>query len=206
MKLLLHACCGPCACYPLEKLRAEGLEPAVLYYNPNIHPYQEFKRRLAALRELCSKRQTELFIDKRYELETCLRGMLDEPDLRCAYCYRTRLEYTARFAKEHGFDAFSTTLLVSIYQKHELVKKLAQEAAAKYDIPFYYEDFRSGYERGKELSLELGLYRQPYCGCIFSERDCFEQLKKGQANDGSLTRVSKQLAIVNRSYSVPRLS
>lgn len=206
MKLLLHACCGPCACYPLERLRAEGIEPAVLYYNPNIHPYQEFKRRLAALRELCAKWQTDLYIDKRYELELCLRGMLAEPGLRCAFCYRMRLEYTAQFAKEQGFDAFSSTLLVSIYQKHELIKRIAEETAEKFAIPFYYEDFRSGYERGKELSLELGLYRQPYCGCIFSERDRFEMLRKNSPEDGGVTRVSRHLSMINRTYSVPRLS
>lgn len=111
-----------------------------------------------------------------------MRGMLDEPGCRCIYCYRTRMRYAARYAKENGYDAFSTTLLVSPYQKHELIKKLAEEAAAEFDIPFYYEDFREGYQRGVDISLELELYRQPYCGCVFSERDRYEKKPKRKIN------------------------
>ncbi|HJA50239.1 MAG TPA: epoxyqueuosine reductase QueH [Candidatus Fusicatenibacter intestinipullorum] len=178
MKLLLHACCGPCACYPTEKLTADGIDFDIIFFNPNIHPYKEFKRRIAALRELCEKKKYRLTVDKSYPLEECVRGMLDEPGCRCIYCYRTRMRYAARYAKENGYDAFSTTLLVSPYQKHELIKKLAEEAAAEFDIPFYYEDFREGYQRGVDISLELELYRQPYCGCVFSERDRYEKKPK----------------------------
>ena len=106
MKLLMHACCGPCACYPTEKLTADGVQFA------NIHPYKEFKRRIAALRELCEKKKYHLTVDKSYPLEECVRGMLDEPGCRCAYCYRTRMRYAAQYAKEHGYDAFTTTLLL----------------------------------------------------------------------------------------------
>ena len=178
MKLLLHACCGPCACYPTEKLTADGTAFDILYFNPNIHPYKEFKHRLNTLREFAEKEQYKLIVDKAYPLEECVRGMLDEPTMRCAYCYRTRLMYAAQYAKEHGYDAFSTTLLVSPYQKHELIKEIAGAAALKYDIPFYYEDFRVGYQRGVDISLELELYRQPYCGCVFSERDRYEKKKR----------------------------
>lgn len=176
MKLLLHACCGPCACYPTEKLAADGIDFDIIFFNPNIHPYKEFKRRIAALRELCEKKKYRLTVDKSYPLEECVRGMLDEPGCRCIYCYRTRMRYAAQYAKKNGYDAFSTTLLVSPYQKHELIKKLAEEAAAEFDIPFYYEDFREGYQRGVDISLEL--YRQPYCGCVFSERDRYEKKPK----------------------------
>ena len=113
MKLLLHACCGPCACYPAEKLLVDGKAFDILYFNPNIHPYKEFKRRLNALRELCEKKRYKLIVDKSYPLETCVQGMLDEPVIRCAYCYRVRMRYAAQYAKENGYDAFSTTLLVS---------------------------------------------------------------------------------------------
>lgn len=178
MKILLHACCGPCACYPVEKLRAEGQQFDILYFNPNIHPYKEFKHRMTTLMEFCEKQQVKLIVNKTYALEECVRGMLLEPTVRCAFCYRMRLRYAAQYAKEHGYDAFSSTLLVSIYQKHELIKKIAQEASEQFDIPFYYEDFREGYQRGVDISLELGLYRQPYCGCVFSERDRFEFEKK----------------------------
>ncbi|WP_455651375.1 epoxyqueuosine reductase QueH [Phascolarctobacterium sp.] len=178
MKLLLHACCGPCACYPAEKLLADGKAFDVLYFNPNIHPYKEFKRRLNALRELCEKKRYKLIVDKSYPLEDCVQGMLAEPTIRCAYCYRVRMCYVASYAKENGYDAFSTTLLVSPYQKHELIIQMAEEAAKEFDIPFYYEDFRAGYQRGVDISLELELYRQPYCGCVFSERDRYEKKPK----------------------------
>lgn len=178
MKLLLHACCGPCACYPAEKLLADGKAFDVLYFNPNIHPYKEFKRRLNALRELCEKKRYKLIVDKSYPLEDCVQGMLAEPTIRCAYCYRVRMRYVASYATENGYDAFSTTLLVSPYQKHELIIQMAEEAAKEFDIPFYYEDFRAGYQRGVDISLELELYRQPYCGCVFSERDRYEKKPK----------------------------
>ena len=200
MKLLLHACCGPCACYPTEKLVGEGQDLTILYFNPNIHPYKEFKQRLSTLREFCEKKQLPLIFDKAYPLEETLRGMCAEP-LRCTYCYRVRMEYAAKMAKEQGFDAFSTTLLVSPYQKHELIKKIAQEAGEKYGIPFYYEDFRPGYQRGVDISLELGLYRQQYCGCVFSERDRYEMKKQPKAQEepaGSLVRISRLLTMVKR--------
>lgn len=180
MKLLLHACCGPCACYPTEKLLADGKAFDILYFNPNIHPYKEFKRRLNALRELCEKKRHRLIVDKSYPLETCLQGMLEEPTIRCVYCYRVRMRYAAQYAKENGYDAFSTTLLVSPYQKHELIIQMAEEAAQEFEIPFYYEDFRKGYQRGVDISLELELYRQPYCGCVFSERDRYEKKPKAK--------------------------
>lgn len=201
MKLLLHACCGPCSCYPTEKLRAGGMDFDILFYNPNIHPYKEFKHRLSTLREFCEKKEIGLIIDKSYPLEETLRGMVTEPTIRCAYCYRVRMRYAARFARENGYSAFSTTLLVSPYQKHELIKKAAEEAAAEFGIPFYYEDFRSGYQRGVEISLEMGLYRQQYCGCVFSERDRYEVVKKRRPdapeNREKLIRVSRLIAMVN---------
>lgn len=148
MKLLLHACCGPCACYPTEQLTAAGTDFDILFFNPNIHPYKEFKHRLSTLREFCEKKRYNLIIDKSYPIEECIRGMLSEPTVRCAFCYRMRLRYAAQFAKENGYDAFSTTLLVSPYQRHELIKKEAEAAAVEFGIPFYYEDFRVGYQRG----------------------------------------------------------
>ncbi|MDO4179361.1 MAG: epoxyqueuosine reductase QueH [Phascolarctobacterium sp.] len=194
MKLLLHACCGPCACYPTEKLRADGKDFDILYYNPNIHPYKEFKQRLATLREFCTKKEVSLYVNKNYDLEKCVCGMMAEETIRCAYCYRMRLRYAAQFAKENGYDAFSTTLLVSIYQKHELIRKIAEEAAEEFGIPFYYEDFRMGYQRGVDISLEMGLYRQQYCGCVFSERDRYLIMKKKQKGpQEKIVRISKFL-------------
>ena len=202
MKLLLHACCGPCACYPTEKLTGDGVDFSILYFNPNIHPYKEFKQRLSTLREFCEKKEYDLIINKSYPLEDCVRGMLHEYEVgsvRCAYCYRVRLRYAAQFAKEHGYDAFSTTLLVSPYQKHELIKREAEAAAEEFGVPFFYEDWRTGYQRGVDISLELGLYRQQYCGCVFSERDRYEVVKKpkGEPPKGEFIVVSKHIKMVN---------
>ena len=202
MKLLLHACCGPCACYPTEKLTGDGVDFSILYFNPNIHPYKEFKQRLSTLREFCEKKEYDLIINKSYPLEDCVRGMLHEYEVgsvRCAYCYRVRLRYAAQFAKEHGYDAFSTTLLVSPYQKHELIKREAEAAAQEFGVPFFYEDWRTGYQSGVDISLELGLYRQQYCGCVFSERDRYEVVKKpkGEPPKGEFIVVSKYIKMVN---------
>ena len=180
MKILLHTCCGPCSIFPTMRLADEGHEFSLYYFNPNIHPYKEFKRRLNTLREYALLKKYTLIVDKNYPLEECVRGMLDEPTVRCAYCYRVRLEKTAIYAKENGFEAFSTSLLVSPYQKHDLIKLIAEEIAAKVGIPFYYEDYRNGYQEGVDVSKELEMYRQPYCGCVFSERDRYEKRPKSQ--------------------------
>ena len=180
MKILLHTCCGPCSIFPTMRLADEGHEFSLYYFNPNIHPYKEFKRRLNTLREYALLKKYTLIVDKNYPLEECIRGMLDEPTVRCAYCYRVRLEKTAIYAKENDFEAFSTSLLVSPYQKHDLIKLIAEEIAAKVGIPFYYEDYRNGYQEGVDVSKELEMYRQPYCGCVFSERDRYEKRPKSQ--------------------------
>lgn len=180
MKILLHTCCGPCSIFPTMRLADEGHEFSLYYFNPNIHPYKEFKKRLSTLREYSALKKYRLIIDKNYPLEECVRGMLDEPTVRCAYCYRVRLEKTAIYAKENNFEAFSTSLLVSPYQKHDLIKLIAEEIAAKVGIPFYYEDYRNGYQEGVDVSKELEMYRQPYCGCVFSERDRYEKRPKSQ--------------------------
>ncbi|HBX75622.1 MAG TPA: hypothetical protein DEG55_05730 [Acidaminococcaceae bacterium] len=185
MKLLLHACCGPCACYPTKTLMEQGTDFTLLYYNPNIHPYKEFKRRLSALRELAEKQEYRLIIDKTYPLEECVKGMLEEPVVRCAFCYRMRLRYTAKYAADHGFTAFSTTLLYSPYQKHELIVQAAKAAAEEFGVEFYYQDWRPHYQEGVDISLALGLYRQPYCGCVFSERDRYMEWKKPKTGAGN---------------------
>ena len=180
MNILLHTCCGPCSIFPAQRLAEEGHKFTLYYFNPNIHPYKEFKRRLSTLREYAEQKKYQLIVDKNYNLEECLRGMLDEPTVRCAYCYRIRLEQAAFFAKENGYDAFSTTLLVSPYQNHDLISQTAETVALKVGIPFYYEDFRVGYQEGVDISLGLEMYRQPYCGCVFSERDRYEKKPKVQ--------------------------
>jgi predicted adenine nucleotide alpha hydrolase (AANH) superfamily ATPase len=172
-KILLHTCCGPCTIYPLASLRSHEWEVHGFFYNPNIHPYQEFHRRLEALQQLAAMRQLPLITRTDYELEEFLRQMAFREHQRCITCYALRLEATARLARKSKFDAFSTTLLYSKRQKHELIRSIAVEASKKYSIAFHYEDFRLGWKQGQEEARDLQLYRQQYCGCIYSEKERF---------------------------------
>lgn len=177
-KMLLHACCGPCSIYPSHHLREIEQAFALYFFNPNIHPHREFKKRLLTLREFCELEKLELIVDKSYPLEDFLRNALAEPKSRCYYCYKVRMLKTAEYAKEQGFTSFASTLLGSPYQQHEEIKKLAQEASDIFDIEFRYFDFRQGFAWGTQVSKDREMYRQGYCGCIFSERDRYEKKKK----------------------------
>lgn len=178
MNLLLHMCCGPCSCYPVKKLRQEGIEPVGYFFNPNIHPYKEWDMRLKTAREFAAKVDMKMYDDDNYRLRDFLRRALVAEAVengRCRMCYTWRLEETARFAAEQGFDAFTSTLFYSIYQQHELMKETAEHFAQLYGVEFYYEDFRPGWQEGIDISQELELYRQPYCGCIFSEEERYSR-------------------------------
>lgn len=179
MSVLLHACCGPCACFPLKYLKEHGYDDIVGYfYNPNIHPYKEFKRRLDTFIEFAEKTQLDIEIDAGYELEQFIKKQLECPEGRCVVCYETRLHKAAYFAKQQGFEYFTTTLLVSPYQKHDLIRQIGEKIADQVGVKFLYIDFRQGYHEGVKISKDLELYRQPYCGCIFSERDRYYKPKK----------------------------
>jgi len=171
MDLLLHICCGPCACYPLTVLREEGVTVRGFFHNPNIHPYQEFQRRLEGVEQLAARLGLTVDYDREYGLRHYLRQVVFHEDDRCRLCYQMRLAAVARRARELGVAAFSSTLLYSRYQQHDLIRELGEEAAAREGIAFYYRDFRGGWQRGIELSKEWQLYRQPYCGCIYSEEE-----------------------------------
>jgi hypothetical protein len=143
MKLLLHTCCAPCSVYCIETLRNDGIEPVSFWFNPNIHPYIEYKTRRDTLIEYAKMINLELIINENYGLKEFCKNVVEDLENRCAnYCYRIRMEETAKYAKEHGFDSFSTTLLISPYQKHEELKNICEEMAKKYDINFVYRDFR----------------------------------------------------------------
>ncbi|MGM9581232.1 MAG: epoxyqueuosine reductase QueH [Anaerovibrio sp.] len=184
MNLLLHMCCGPCSCYPVKVLREQGIEPTGYFFNPNIHPYKEWDMRLKAAEEFAARSEMKLITDKHYMLRDFLRRALAAEQVengRCRMCYTWRLEETARYAAENGFDAFTSTLFYSIYQQHELMKETAEHFAKVYGVKFHYEDFRPGWQEGIDMSVEMGLYRQPYCGCIFSEEERYSrELRKAR--------------------------
>ncbi len=167
----MHICCANCALYPFKALEARGFNLKGLWFNPNIHPEEEYALRLSALRQLKGLWRLDIEYIDRYGLGDYLKALEGHDGVRCEVCYRIRLEETASRAKEVGFDAFSTTLLVSPYQKHDLIVETGKGLEEKYGVAFYYEDFRPGYREGVKLSKELGLYRQRYCGCIYSKQE-----------------------------------
>ena len=164
MKLLMHTCCAPCSVYCIDSLRAEGIEPDLYWFNPNIHPYTEYKMRRDTLIEYSKMINIKLIINEDYGVVEFCKNTIDNLENRCKeYCYRIRLEQTAKVAKENGYDAFTTTLLVSPYQNHEALIEVAKEMANKYGIEFIYRDFRVGFREGQNKARELGLYMQKYC-------------------------------------------
>ena len=171
MKALIHCCCANCLIYPLKDLRDKGWEVMGFFYNPNIHPYQEYLYRLEAVQEYAKQTSIEIIYRDEYNLEEFLRGVAFREDERCRFCYHLRLEATAQVAKKGKFDAFTTTLLYSKHQNHELITTIGEAVGKEHGVSFLYRDFRSGWKEGIEESKNLGLYRQQYCGCIYSEKE-----------------------------------
>ena len=171
MKLLMHTCCAPCSVYCIDSLREESIEPTVYWFNPNIHPYIEYKTRRDTLKDYTASINVNAIFEDDYGIDEFCKHVVNSLQTRCQdYCYPVRLEQTAKYAKENGYDTITTTLLVSPYQKHDIIKNLGESIAQKYGLTFLYRDFRVGFKRGQAKARELGLYIQKYCGCIFSER------------------------------------
>ncbi len=171
MKILMHICCAPCAVYPVARLRANSMQVSGFFFNHNIHPYLEYRRRLDTVVEYAQKQSLEVIIADEYRLEEFLAAVAGKPDERCLYCYGSRLERTAEAAAERGFDCFTSSLLYSRYQKHDIIRSLGERAGQKYGVSFHYDDYRRGWQEGIRLSKEAGMYRQQYCGCIYSEKE-----------------------------------
>lgn len=177
MKLLVHMCCAPCSVYPVSVIEQEGIEFEGLFYNPNIHPIEEFIKRKENVEKLSQLKGFPVTYMDDYMQETWEKH--NGPDeQRCNMCYSLRLDKVAATAIEKGFDAFTTSLLVSPYQKHELIKELGEKFAKKYGIEFFYRDFRPGFRQGQQQAKELGLYRQKFCGCIISYNESLNRAKK----------------------------
>ena len=167
----MHTCCAPCAVMPLESLRDEGFEVTAYWFNPNIHPYGEWKLRKQSLEKLSELANLPVIYDNDYDLTDSLRKLLSNPIFgeRCLICYEDRLRATAKTAVEKGFDAFTTTLLYSKYQLHDDIREIAGKIAEETGAEFLYRDFRTLWGRGITASKKMGLYRQRFCGCILSE-------------------------------------
>ena len=179
-KLLLHSCCGPCSSYVLEYL-SSYFDITVYYYNPNIEPESEYAHRLSEQQRLISSvpyPRPVGVVAADYDNDVfreAVSGLEDEPEggARCERCFRLRLGRTAMYAREHGFDYFTTTLSVSPHKNAQVINACGREISEEYGVPFLFADFkkRDGYKRSIELSGIYGLYRQDYCGCSFSVRD-----------------------------------
>ena len=174
----MHICCSNCCLYPLKTLFSKGIEVRGLWNNPNIHPYTEYQLRIDALQDLQRNWGLDIEYIDRYGLNDFLHAVVHNEENRCALCYAMRLEDTAKTAKNMRLDGFTTSLLVSPYQKFDMIVLTGREMEKKYSIPFYFEDFRPGWQEGVTLSKKLGLYRQKYCGCIYSEMERYLKRKK----------------------------
>lgn len=178
MKMLLHCCCGPCAVGSLPQYEELGYEPFGYFYNPNIHPYQEHKARRKAFIELMDERGLPYEVVNDYPLADWLSQVANAPEQRCIYCYESRLTQAAVFAVKHGFERFSSTLLISPYQDHQLIANIGNKIATQFGLEFVYLDLREGFRAGQSAAREMGLYMQKYCGCIYSEKERYVKKKK----------------------------
>ncbi len=178
MKTLLHICCAPCANQCIESLRGEGVEVTGFWYNPNIHPFTEYRARRNCLREYAQAISLPLLEKNDYALRPFVRAVAEDIGNRCETCYTMRLFEAAKAAAEGGFDSFTSSLFISPYQNHELMRERAQAAAEAYKVQFLYRDFRPLFKAGQENARELGFYMQKYCGCVFSEEERY--LKKSK--------------------------
>lgn len=182
-RILLHVCCGPCSLMPIVHLRDEGWEPTAFFFNPNIHPADEWKKRRDAMREAAMRLNVPL-LEEGSPVNPGLwarnlHGVL-RPGERCRLCYRPRMERTASLAVEHHFDAFTTSLLYSRYQHHEAIAEEATRASEETGASFLYRDFRTWWWDGIAMSKKLGLYRQKWCGCILSMKEALAQQKEAE--------------------------
>jgi len=178
MNILLHVCCAPCLIYPLEALRSKEHNVAGFFYNPNIHPQTEYISRRQAAEEYAAFAGCRLDVPE-YAPEHFFQAvhLRQVPPDRCMRCWSLRLRQTARHAKESGFDAFCTTLLVSPYQDQAQLKMLGEDIASSEGSVFYYEDFRPGFRKAHAQARAQGIYCQKYCGCLYSQKERSVQRK-----------------------------
>jgi predicted adenine nucleotide alpha hydrolase (AANH) superfamily ATPase len=190
MNILFHICCSNCTLYPVQLLRSEGHDLKGFWYNPNIHPFEEYKLRLDSLKKLSDAWLIDIFYDEEYKPDEFFSLFTAEsvppPPERCRACYLLRLEKTAARAHDDGFEAFSTSLLISPYQDFDQIADTGKKLADKYNVMFYEKDFRSYFKETMTYAKELGLYRQKYCGCLFSKQERDQAVRAKEISRGGL--------------------
>ncbi|MGE4297729.1 MAG: epoxyqueuosine reductase QueH [Desulfovibrionaceae bacterium] len=175
-RVLVHICCGPCAISTVRSLLAEGFEVTGFFYNPNIHPLQEYLRRREAAAQAAERLGIPvIWKDNEYDPQAWFRAVSHREANRCFHCYALRLERTRQIAARGNFDAFTSTLLYSRRQKHDVIAQVGRDMAGGGAPAFLYRDFRTGWQQGIDTSKEWGLYRQQYCGCLYSENERYER-------------------------------
>ena len=178
MKTLLHICCAPCANQCVDVLRTDGFQVSGFWYNPNIHPFTEYRSRRNTLREYAAAIELPVIEKNDYGLRPFVRAVAEDIEKRCVKCYEMRLFETAKQAKALGFDSFTSSLFISPYQNHELMREVAERAALENGVEFLYRDFRPYFKAGQEYARAQGFYMQKYCGCVFSEEERYLKANK----------------------------
>ncbi|MBW2964624.1 epoxyqueuosine reductase QueH [Candidatus Woesearchaeota archaeon] len=175
-KLLLHACCGPCATHCVSELKQQEYDITMYFFNPNIHPFGEYTRRFSEAQRVADEFEVP-FVEEEYDIDSWLemiKGFENEKEggSRCRLCFVMRLEQAARYAKENGFSCFTTTMTISPHKDSEKINEIGERMAQKYGVEWVHSDFKedNGFQKSVEHSNRLGLYRQKYCGCFYSVR------------------------------------
>lgn len=181
-EILVDCCCGPCTLPALRLFREPEYSARYLFYNPNIHPFREYRRRLESFEALMAEEGAE-YIVVPYEPEEWIRAVAYREESRCEICYRLRLRRAADMACEEGYDALTTTLFASPYQDHEMVTLLGKSISRSRGLEFVSWDGSDGYRENIGQARERGLYTQPYCGCIFSERERYDRAYRDRDKD-----------------------
>ncbi len=168
--VLVHCCCAHCTAYPINHWRKQGYEVAAFWYNPNIHPYTEHQSRLGSMKSLAKNMDFPLIVAEGYDVKDYFAKVTGHEADRCRYCFQLRLMKTAETAIRLGFAAFTTSLLISPHQKHELLLEIGNRLLTREEgVSFLYADLRKRYSDSRHITKPLDLYRQQYCGCLYSE-------------------------------------
>lgn len=175
--VLIHVCCAHCAAYTVDYWRQQGYEVSALWYNPNIHPYLEHQHRLESTQSLAQQIDLPLMVTEGYDMIEYFRRVAGHEAERCQCCFDLRLSKTAETARENGLSAFTTTLLISPHQKHDIIRETGHKIAEEQGLEFLYADLRKRYSDSRHLTKPLNLYRQQYCGCIYSEWERYANIR-----------------------------
>ena len=162
--VLVHCCCAHCTAYTVDYWRQQGYKVSILWYNPNIHPYMEHQRRLESVKSLTQEVNLPLIITEGYDVIDYFRQVVGHEPQRCQYCFRLRLLKTAEIAYQRGINTFTTSLLISPHQKHDLLREIGNKISKEKGIDFLYVDLRKRYSDSRHITKGLNLYRQQYCG------------------------------------------